>query len=763
MKSTIIILSIVLNLNSVWAVDLSQKDQFNHNWSYTPTFTRTDKNSVLKVKMFKRYLWINQKPIQVAETNFTFLKNPQEKIDLKSLSETIKKSFPAKTLTAHTISNGIELSGHWSKINRYIKMDLIKKGDDFIVVTTFARSGLSKALMPELNQLHSLLKTYSPASDSEKKTPKTTFLNYFIPEAHAAPPFGVPDLSGLLNSSNVTTGNGTNFLTTNSNVNVSGNVNSNVTLNTGADINTNWSNTNNNLSGLNNNLTDMNANVGNLDTNVNTNWGNSNTIMDKQGTEANKNWADSNKIMDKQGTDANKNWADSNTIMDKQGTEANKNWADTNKLMDKQGTEANKNWQKSNEVINTNWAESNRIAAQMMDPNHMAKVAYYTAAGAALGAITMNLAVEGISAGISILYELFTGTKKKKLEWQDFQQAMQSWDNQLNDLVKMEQIVDEFIAAFDFFGDKDVSNDYIKNLNIAMRDMRFDRDIMMAQFKNEELNLGCRRVFYNAADELDQKLKEYDKIIQFATKNNISINKNQNYFCQQLKELQRKILSSETQMQDLRLAILKAENQFYDKNIESREKREKNANDVNDNVDKTIANRKQFNQASTDAIKESFEKERDEWVSQCVAAENPEGVQIKADIDNRFLHFFKAKGRCRTAFDSTHSLKDRETKAQKVFAAENKLRQDLVLKSNTKIDVELSEEQMNWLTRIHMDAYCYQFAHEAADKLPVKCKEFPELLYSMNMSKGYEKAKGAYKDRCEDRYLNGIRKLAGKD
>ena len=723
MKTSILILSLVLNVNGAWAVDsLGLKQNIYQNWSFTPLMVRKDKESEIKVKQFKRYLWIDKKPIQVAETNFTYLKNPQEKVDLKTLSQTIINSFPPKTLSMRVISNGIALEGHWKKINRFIKMDITKKEDQVIIVTSFARSGLLNSLLPELNELHSLLKTYD-----EKKIPKTTFLEYLIPEAYAQS-FNPLALTSLLTGGNTTTG-ASSFLTTNSNVNVNGNV----TIGTNAGFNQNWSDSNANIKGINGTLQNTNTNLGNLNTTVDTNWNNTNGRI-----------------------------GSATDMMGVLGTAANANWADTNSQIGQQGAVANQNWTKTNEVVNTNWAESNRIAAQMLDQNHMAKVAFYTAAGAALGSITMNLAVEGVSAGISYLYELFTGTKKKQLDWQDFQNAIQSWDDQLNDLVKLEQIVDEFIGAFDFFSDKTMSNDYIKNLNIAMRDMRFDRDMMMEKFKNEELALGCRRIFYNAADELDQKLKEYDKIIQFANKNNISINKNNNYFCQQLKELQRKILGSETQMQDLRLAILKAENQFYDKNKDAKEKREDNIDDINSDVAKTIKRRQEYNLDASKNLKINYERERDEWISACVDAKNPEGEVIKATIDNRFIHFFKARSMCSTSFDSNHSLQAREAQAQEVFEAENNLRKDLKLAANDTVDVKLSEEQMNWLTRIHVDAYCYQFAHAEESKVPVKCKDFPELLYSMNLSKGYEKAKDAYKNRCEDKYLSGIKKLADK-
>ena len=782
-------LSLVLILygNTAWAVDLSRLNDFNQNWSYSPTHTRTDKNSVIKIKMFKRYLWINQHPIQISEANFTFLKNPQEKIDLKNLSEKIIKSFPHKILNAHQISNGIEISGNWKKMNRFIKIDLIKKENNFIIVTSFTRAGLAKAMMPELNQLHSFLKTYTENGNQKS----TTFINFLLPQANAQE-FSVPSLNTIFNNANMTTGPSSNNLMPAGNpLTLGGNplglgnsslgtINGTMTLNTSSEINKNWSGTNGALNGLGNNVENLNNNLANgigvLDkqgSDLNNNLANGIGVLDKQSSDLNNNVTNGISVFDKQGNAANKNWGKTNGILDKQGNAANKNWEKTNDIIDKQGTDANKNWDKSNknwektnEIMdrqgtdaNKNWAETNKLTAKLVDTNYLLKMAYYTAAGAALGSITMNLALEGVTAGISYLYELFTGERKKQLEWQDFQQAMQVWDTQLNDLVKMEQIVDEFILAFAFFGDKNISNDYIQNLTYVMRDMRFDRDILMEQFKNEDLTLSCRHLIYNTADEIDQKLKEYDKIILFSNKNNISTDKNQNYFCQQLKELQRKILSAETQMQDLRLAILKAESQFYEKNLDSRDKRKDNADQINDNINDTIENREDYNESSDEVLTEAFEVERDTWVSSCVEAENKEGIKIKNDIDNRFVHFFVAKGQCKTAFDKTHSIKDRKVIGQKIFKEENKLRQKLTINNNDKIDIALSDEQMNWLTRLHMDAYCYQFAHENPSDIPIKCIKFPELLYSMNMSKGYDKANKAYENKCEDRYLSGLQKL----
>lgn len=515
-----------------------------------------------------------------------------------------------------------------------------------------------------------------------------------------------------------------------------------------------------NTTGVENSLNSLNNNVGTLNTNLtgaNTNWSTTNA----QIGNANTNWDNTNK----QVSDANKNWDNTN----KQVSDANKNWDNTNK----QVSDANKNWNNTNGEIgkanesmkdlNTNWAESNKILGKAMDPNHMAKIGFYTAAGAALGGIAVNLAVQGVSEGISILYELFTGTKQKKLEWEDFEKAMQVWDNQLNDLVKMEQVVDNFLSAFDFFEGKNVGNDYVKQLNMSMRDMKFDRDMYLEKFKDQNMDIACRKLYYDAADELDQKVKEYDKIIVFATNNSMSINGGAGYFCNQLKELQRKILSAETQMQDLRLKILVAENQYYNKQKDTLEKRDEDMGKINNKLAKTLKEKKSYDKAVLERAADAHKETRANWLSQCMDGKNEEGLMIKEQVSKSFflLRYFKKRSSCQDAFARVgEALKKRDEETVKRMFADEALRKDLVVKANNTVELQLSAEQMAWMSRLHMDAYCYQFSHGPESEIPAKCRDFPELLYSMSLSKGSEKAKNAYENKCEGRYLEGLKGLA---
>ena len=774
MKTTLLIFSLMINSSfpAVFAsentkVTLStSQDVFISKWNFTPLITKTNGDSKIHTKMFKRLLWIDKTPVPVIDTNFVYLENPvkdadPKKNELSYIAQSVKRSF-GKDMAITGSGNHMTVEGKFEKINRYIKVSLLKKGNAVTIITTFARLGLYTKLKGEVEELHATLEKFDGKFPKEKKT---TWYNFFpaIEEAHAGDGFNLLNiLTGSNTNTSSSSGSGINFnfngLTDvqNSVDQLSTNVDS---LNTNVqNTNTNWNNTNGQIGNANTNWNNTNGQIGN----ANNNWNNTNT----QIGNANNNWGNTNVQIG----NANNNWNNTNDQLQQfnnnvdkvnnNATDANRNWSRTNDELAK----ANVTAKEASDNMNTNWAESNKLLAQVTDPNHMAKVAFYSAAGAALGSVAVNLAVQGVSEGISFLYELFTGAKQKKLEWSDFEKAMQAWDNQLNDLVKMEQVVDNYLAAFDFFEGKNIGNDYVKQLSNSMRDMKFDRDMFLEKFKDPNLDVACRRLYYNAADELDQKVKEYDKILQFASTNNVAANGGANYFCNQLKELQRKILGAETQMQDLRLKILVAENQYYGKQSDALDKRDEDIGRVNNRLSQTLEEKKAYDKKVTDRVKVTQKQTKKDWLSSCVAGTSDEGKMIKEELTKTFALFayFKKKSRCNESFAKVETqLKQRDEDGIKRMIAEEGMRQGLVVRANNSVELKLSEEQMSWMARVHMDAYCYQYAHnDDQSKTPAKCKEFPELLYSMSLSKGYEKAKNAYKNKCEERYINGLQQLA---
>lgn len=735
------------------------QQEFASSWNYTPLVKRTAGTSELQMKLFKKTMWFGKTEVPVVETTFTFLKNPQEKTNLSQLALTIQKTF-GKTIQLKTNGHSYKLEGPFKKLNRQVKIDLKEEENRVLIVTSFIRLGFNRNVNAEVEELHKTLLTYR----GESTETKTSWLNWIkqfvIKEAHAE---GLK-LGNLLNSSNSTSSPTPGF---SFNLDTSGLQNSVETLNTTigntntqlGNANLNWGNTNVQLGNSNTNWNNTNVQLGN----ANTNWNNTNTQLGNFNNNLNN--------TNVQLGNANNNWNNTNTELanfnnnlnntNVQLGNANTNWNNTNAQM----AEANKNM----EGFNTNWAESNKLMAKMLDPNHMAKVAFYTAAGAALGGVAVNLAIQGVSAGISFLHELFTGAKKKKLEWEDLEKAMSVWDTQLNDLVKLEQAVDAYLAAFEFFEGKGLNNDYVKQLSDSMRDMRFDRDLFMEKFKDQALPTACRKIYYSAADELDQKLKEYERVLQFAEKNNIkgSSESGAGYFCNQLKELQRRILSAENLMQDLRLKILMAENQFYSKQSDGLENRDEKMEEVNDRLDKTLKEKKKYDEKVVDRLKETHEANKTAFIEACLDGKNEQGEKINKEHKGIFggiFSHFKRKELCGNEYEKvSKDLIARDSKNVETIKAEEEFRKDLSLKANNYVDMKLSEEQMSWMTRLHTDAYCFQFAHQGEDKIPKKCREFPELLYSMSMSKGYEKAKAAYDNKCQDRYLKGLRSLASSE
>jgi len=126
----------------------------------------------------------------------------------------------------------------------------------------------------------------------------------------------------------------------------------------------------------------------------------------------------------------------------------------------------------------------------------------------------------------------------------------------------------------------------------------------------------------------------------------------------------------------------------------------------------------------------------------------------------KYLINFNFKRSCEGIYKSVHKEIKRDTEVQADLANAAKIRKGLEVEGNINVDVALSEEQQKWFTRIHMDAHCYPYAHGAEELIPKECNEFPEMLSSLRLSKGADKAQVAYKKNCQSSYAAGLKKLA---
>jgi hypothetical protein len=760
MKSILIITSFLINtLTPVFAFDY-ELSEFNSKWNYSPLIENKEGDKVLQMKLFKRVMFVGQYQLPIIETTFTFVKNKDDQSSLSTIAHSIQNALDNKSTITVLNDHQIVVAGKFSKINRNFYVELKKEKDEVVILTSFVRSGFYKKIKPELLALHKELIQYK----YNEVTPKTsytnkiinTFENFFIPKAHAQ---STNILTQLLTGSNTAS-------SSSSSTSLGGVVTS---LNGATTALNNTTNAINNASGAVNNAanaaTTSSTTLANAATTSSTTLANAATTS--SNTLANAATTSSTTIANAATTSATTiatATGQINSTLNTQGTAANANWSTTNTQL----AASNVNWNNTNTQLanfNSNWAESNKIFAQMVDPNHMAKVAAYTAAGAALGSLAVSLAVQGVSAGISYFYELFTGKEKKKLEWQDFENAMNAWDTKLNDLVKLESMVDDFLTAFDFFEIKGFSNDFIKDLSNAVRDMGFDSKNMKDTSNDKNLSISCRKLNYDSAYELDEKIKDYDQIIQFATKNKVSIRGGLDYFCGQLRDLKKRLISSEQQMQDMRLMILKSQSQFYDKQKDNIEKRDADIDLVNSRRRDANKSRVSYDTEIQKHSQSASDDKKAAWVSDCLDSKNSEGLEINKDFSDSFLsktfNYFKRKNLCSEKYDVVfNDIKKRDAETTSTLRAEETLSANMVLGSNSYVDLKLSEEQMSWLTRLKADAYCYKFAHQDINQVPKICKEYPEMLYSLNLAKGYDKAEKAYQNKCANRYSTAIKKLA---
>lgn len=677
---------------------------FRERWSFSPVQEIREDDRVIHRKLFKRIMLLEKHDLPVIETSFTYVKNKSDTSDISQVAASLKASFDKRAKIKRVKKDHLVVEGKATKINRHFQFEILRRGDEVIIISSLIRSGFWKGMRSEVDELHHLLTKYTL---EEKRTSwQRNVLNRFSPTPTAEANDVMSELLTIIRTSN----------------DVRDAVNSAATT------------TNSQLGSLNDNLSEINTQIGA----GNQNWSNTNT----QIGAGIQNWANSNKQM----AIGNQNWADSN----KQIAIGNQNWANTN-------TELGK--------FNSNWAESNKLFAKLVDPQHMGKVAMYTAAGAALGSVAVSLAVQGVSTGLAYLHELITGKEKKKLEWREFELAMENWDTKMNDIVALETKLDEFLGAFAFFEEKGFSNNFVKDLERAIKDMSFNSKELKAFSGDKTNEQECRMIAHDAAFELDAKLKDYENILQYVGKNKMAITGGLDYFCTQLKDLKRKLIALEQQLQDMRLMILNAENQFYEKERKGLEKREDRIASINDKTNRTRKEQHKYDQAVQGGAIVVAEDQKATWVEACMDGKNPAGVEVNKAFESviqRTINHFKRKQLCSERYVPVAEV-GRDEKAQETLAAEDKLREQLILGTNSYVDIKLSQEQMSWMARLRADAYCFQFAHKDSSTAPKLCTEYPEVLHSLTLSKNYDKADKAYNEKCSEKYLGAIKSLGKQD
>lgn len=316
---------------------------------------------------------------------------------------------------------------------------------------------------------------------------------------------------------------------------------------------------------LNNTNSQLNVLNGNISV-ANSNWGNTNTQIEG----ANANWANTNGQINI----ANQNWANTNTQIgvfnqnhaktNEELAKANQNLEQTNKNIENLTNVVDKNaqkaleesqaWRAMTEKESAEWRalmkeQSDKglaIAEKMSNPNHLFKMATYSAAGAVLGASVANLAIQGVTAAVGFLWKWATGelkTMKQEELLKEFAQAMKVYSDSSAISKGLEASIDSVLSNLALHKKFQLENSEVL--------ANIQKYVITTEFEIEDAR---KNKCVDDLVKLNQKMTEFQSLAKI-----LDMADPQKQMCIDLKEMFRKLAEVEGVLQNARPNLLKAE------------------------------------------------------------------------------------------------------------------------------------------------------------------------------------------------------------
>lgn len=328
-------------------------------------------------------------------------------------------------------------------------------------------------------------------------------------------------------------------------------------------INNQVGNLNNQLGTFNQNYANTNTQIGNLNNTLNTQLGNFNQNYANTNTQIgvfNQNHANSNVQIGNLNTTINtqlgtfnQNYANTNAQIE----EANKNLVNLTNMADKRAGEAlqeSQAWRAMTEKESKEWRalvsdRSDRgliVAEKMSDPNHVFKIATYSAVGAVLGATVANLAISGVTTAVTFLYKWASGELKEMKQNEllaEFSKAMKVYEDSSKISQALEMSIDSALANMALHKKFKLENSEVL--------ANIQKYILETEFQIEDAKKN------RCIDELvplNQKLVEFQSMAKI-----LDLADPQKKMCLDIKEMFRKLAEVEGLLQNSRPNLLKAE------------------------------------------------------------------------------------------------------------------------------------------------------------------------------------------------------------
>ncbi len=480
------------------------------------------------IETFERIIRTPQSKFTVASV--TLMKNSfTGDKSVQSVRDLLKKEFLLNGLQENKMGDAWRFEGYQPELRRQVVIFISFEKDTIKVSNSFYRPSYGRKVALETEMWHRLY--------HQIDLPKYSFFKFIhdtniISSAHA--------------QSNCTlcAGNPTCLLlcqTANGSETSIGGLNLNGIQMELSQANGQLTAINANLSGFNNNHTQTNAAIGDFNNNLNQ----TNTNLNNFNT----NHAQTNQQLAEINRDINQSINNVNNTVDKKADDFLKESEAWRAMTQKES----RDWQT---LANTQADRALNIAERMSDPNHLFKIATYSAAGAVIGATVANLAISGITSATSFLWKWASGElrdMKQEELLQEFAKAMKIYDDSAKLAQELEKSIDATLNGIALHKKFKLDNSEVL--------ANIQKHIITTEFEIEDAR---RDRCVDDLVGLNQKMVEFQSLAKI-----LDMVNPQKKMCQDLKETFRRLAEVEGILQSARPNLLKAEEALVEQKSKS--------------------------------------------------------------------------------------------------------------------------------------------------------------------------------------------------
>jgi len=258
------------------------------------------------------------------------------------------------------------------------------------------------------------------------------------------------------------------------------------------------------------------------------------------------------------------------------------------------------------------------LITDLTDPANLFVMAAATAAGAAVGSIAVNLAVEGMRAGVTKLIDLITGASEDAERLKRFTEARKVWEKLQETAAELDGAISAMMKVYRR-GNGLPTQRVLLEVGAELASAERKRD----EAKEKALDLyksggdtNCIKEWDMKATRFDEKARQLASVMKVVRRN-----KNENMFCGNMKKAATGLVDVEKSIEDGRSDILAGEEQFWDQFQDRVEV-------TRENYAHKRKNRSKFLRANVKRARKDYKnykreqlKVREKWVYKCYEGE----------------------------------------------------------------------------------------------------------------------------------------------